>query len=60
MDINGERQDPNRRWIDALGIVMTNNPCKADRSIVNADDGTNKCIRSRQGNILTISYVIYG
>jgi hypothetical protein len=59
-DINGERQDPNRRWIDALRTVMTDNPCKADGSTASADDGTNERIGSRQRNIPTISYAMRG
>lgn len=58
-DVNGERQDPNLRFIDTLQKVMTSNPCALDGNIVDVDDGTDE-LTLGQRSISTISYAIRG
>lgn len=58
-DVNGERQDPNVRFIDTLRKVMTGNPCAVDGNTVDTDVGTDERTPS-QRSMPTISYAIRG
>ena len=56
-DVNGERQDPNIRFIDTLQRMVAGNPCSTYENV--ADDATDEP-RPGQRSIPTISYAIRG
>jgi hypothetical protein len=58
-DINGERQDPNVRTIDALRAVVASNPCRSGERQPGTDDAADEH-EHRQRNMPTISYAIRG
>ena len=58
-DVNGERQDPNARMIDALREVVSRNGCGISESALAAEDVID-CLDSRRGTMPTISYAIRG